>query len=101
MPFPRRIGCSPTNPLDVWEFASQWGDHPQEDLQQAIATCVVEHLLGYHFEQVFPLVEERALNDPNFTRMVSGCREFGQTQLSENSRKFDALIASARRGPAT
>ena len=38
-----------TEPEPVWSFIRRWGCHPQEDLRTAIAVCLLEHLLEYHF----------------------------------------------------
>ena len=47
-----------SNPEEVWAFACKWGGHPQEDIRNAIACCVLEHLLEHHFQSIFPRVEE-------------------------------------------
>jgi hypothetical protein len=39
-----------TNPQEVWTFARRWGCSPDDDLQAAIATCVLEHILERHFD---------------------------------------------------
>jgi len=35
-----------SDPESVWEFVSRWGQHHDEDLRMAVATCLLEHLLG-------------------------------------------------------
>jgi hypothetical protein len=45
-----------SEPEAIWSFVLRWGGHPQEDLRDAIACCLLEH----HFGAYFPLVEERA-----------------------------------------
>jgi uncharacterized DUF497 family protein len=37
-----------TDPEEVWPFVARWGTSTQEDLRVAIATCLLEHMLGYH-----------------------------------------------------
>ena len=44
-------------PEPIWRFICRWGSHPDEDLRSAIATCLLEHLLEYHFQASFPLFE--------------------------------------------
>jgi hypothetical protein len=44
-------------PEVVWPFVLRWGSHEDEDLRTAIATCLLEHLLEYHFDLIFPRVE--------------------------------------------
>src|SRR5829696_8189359 len=70
-----------SNPESVWRFVRRWDGHPQEDLRDAIATCLLEHLLEYHFETYFPQVEQAALSDPMFGDMFQRCWTFGQTKL--------------------
>jgi hypothetical protein len=78
-------------PVAVWSFIRRWGCHPQEDLRDAIATCLLEHLLEHHFSVFFPQVEQAALADPWFADTFQRCWQFGQTELPENSARFDAL----------
>jgi hypothetical protein len=47
-----------SDPEPVWQFVRRWAGHPQEDLRDAIATCLLEHLLEYHFETYFSHVEK-------------------------------------------
>lgn len=48
-----------THPAVVWEVVCEHGDSPDEDLRDAIATCLVEHLLEYHFDWVLPKLRKR------------------------------------------
>ena len=83
-----------TDPEEVWAFAKRWGGYPHdEDLRMAIATCILEHLLEYHFERIFPRAREVALADPAFGYTVRACWKFGQTKEPANEARFDALIA--------
>jgi hypothetical protein len=81
----------PTHPDEVWSFASRWGCADDDDLRDAIATCVLEHLLEHHFESMFPRVEELARSNSNFALTFRGCSKFGQSELPENSKRFDRL----------
>ena len=38
-----------SEPEAVWSFIARWGGHPQDDLRDAIACCLLEHLLEFHF----------------------------------------------------
>ncbi len=78
-------------PEAVWNFICTWGGHPQEDLRMAIATCLLEHLLEYHFLIYFPRVEEQVLNDPLFGDMFSSCAQFGQAGEQGNTDRFKTL----------
>jgi hypothetical protein len=83
-----------SHPEDVWAFVAHWGGHRDEDLRAAIATCLLEHLLEYHFDTIFPRVEQRASVDKRFGEMFGICSKFGQAELPENAQRFDALKAA-------
>lgn len=78
-------------PEAVWEFVDEWGNHPQEDLREAVASCLVEPLLEFHFDDFFPLVEERTISDAFFADMFLRCTRFGQAAELRNAKRFDAL----------
>lgn len=80
-----------TEPDSVWQFTLRWADHPQEDLRDAIATCLLEHLLEYHFEKYFPLVEEISSKNLLFADTFLRCWQFGQSEEPANAARFDAL----------
>jgi hypothetical protein len=80
-----------SEPEAVWSFIRRWGGHPQEDLRAAIATCLLEHLLEYHFAEYFPQAEQAALADPLFAETVQRCWQFGQAKEPGNAARFDAL----------
>jgi len=80
-----------SDPDAVWQFAARWGTHQQDDLRMAIATVVLEHLLEYHFDLIFPRVETLARRDPNFADTFSSCWKFGQSKLPANAAEFDRL----------
>lgn len=83
-------------PEPIWLFISRWGSHPDEDLRTAIATCLLEHLLEYHFQAYFPLVEERAGADGLFAFTFCMCSKFGQSEEPQNALRFDALQTRLR-----
>jgi hypothetical protein len=80
-----------TEPEAVWEFVRAWGGHPQQDLRNAIACCLLEHLLEHHFQLIFPRVEERVLCDPLFAGTYLRCWKLGQAEEAANSTQFDIL----------
>ena len=80
-----------SNPEEVWEFVVAWADHEQEDLRDAIATVLLEHLLEYHFDLIFPRVEVHAAASPLFADTFGRCWRFGQSALPQNAVKFDEL----------
>jgi len=71
-----------------------WGANQDADLRAAIATCLLEHLLEHHFELIFPRVERRVSVDKLFADTFTRCAKFGQSDLPENARRFDALKAA-------
>jgi hypothetical protein len=79
-------------PEAVWTFICRWGEHPQEDLRDAIATCLLEHLLEHHFAAYFPQVEQLALSKPLFGDTVLRCWPLGQSQEPGNAEQFRALV---------
>lgn len=81
-----------SDPLPVWEFTSTWGDHADEDLRAAIATCLLEHLLEHHFDLIFPLVQNKVRQHVEFLDPLVLCARFGQASTSENARQLDELI---------
>jgi hypothetical protein len=81
----------PDNPQEVWGFIRKWGKHPNEDLRTAIATCLLEHLLEYHFEDFFPMVKETCRQSKRFALTFKRCCQFGQAKLNKNSKAFIAL----------
>lgn len=82
-----------SDPEPIWEFIRCWGSHPQEDLRNAIATCLLEHLLEYHFDVYFPQVEIAAPADPLFGDTFQRCWLFGQSKEPGNEERFRALQA--------
>jgi hypothetical protein len=80
-----------SDPEPVWQFIRRWGGHAQEDLRNAVATCLLEHLLEYHFEAYLPEVEEAALADPLFGDTFLRCWQFGQAEEPGNAERFMLL----------
>jgi hypothetical protein len=86
-----------SEPEAVWAFAIRWGKHGQTDLRTAVATCLVEHLLEYHFELIFPLVRQAALNSVRFADTFERCWWFGQAEYPKNARRINGWSASFAR----
>lgn len=80
-----------SEPAAVWAFIRRWGGHPQEDLRDAVATCLLEHLLEYHFAAFFPQVEQLAVADPMFADTFRRCWQFGQAREPGNAGRYAAL----------
>jgi hypothetical protein len=90
-----------SDPEPVWQFILRWGTHPQEDLREAIATCLLEHLLEYHFEAYFPRVEQASLADPAFGDTFQRCWQFGQAEEAGNAERFVSLAERLQRQERT
>ena len=80
----------------VWAFVERWGVHADDDLRMAIATCVLEHLLEYHFDLSFPRLERLARSNPWFAEMVGWCSPFGEAELPENAAGINRLVKELR-----
>jgi hypothetical protein len=80
------------DPEPVWAFIERWGGHESEDLRTAIGLCLLEHLLGDHFDLIFPRVERRTAKDPLFAYTFRICRKMGQAETPENEARWDALL---------
>jgi hypothetical protein len=85
------------DPEPIWDFILRWGTHPQEDLRAAVATCLLEHLLEYHFATYFALVEKEAVANPLFADTVQRCWPFGSATDSDNVERFNTLAENSRK----
>ena len=83
-------------PEAVWPFVLRWGSHEDEDLRAAIATCLLEHLLEYHFDLIFPRVEAAAKSNACFAETTAQCWKFGEAKHPEQAQRFDRLCAEIR-----
>jgi len=66
-------------------------------LRTAVATCLLEHLLGHHFSRFFPRVEEATRSDALLADTFSKCWKFGQATEEGNAKRFDRLQAECRK----
>ena len=84
-------------PEAVWNFARRWGTYPDEDLRNAIATCLIEHLLQHHFDLMLPKVEQAVGADPEFAETVRRCWAFGQADTPDNIKRLSRVLKSGKR----
>ena len=84
-------------PEAVWSFVKRWGQHPNQDLRRAIATCLLEHLLEHHFEKIFPRVERLARENRLFAETVGMCWLFGQAEHKRNADRLKRLVEETRK----
>jgi hypothetical protein len=80
-------------PEAVWTFVTRWGSATNPDLRDAIATCLLEHLLQHHFELIFPRVELRVHGDSVFADTFKRCWKLGEAELPANAVRFEELKA--------
>jgi hypothetical protein len=84
---------SDSDPEEVWDFAYQWGQSSDEDLRSAIATCILEHLLGNHFDLIFPRVERAVKSSPEFADTFRRIWKFDQACEPANEKRVDRLMS--------
>jgi len=84
-------------PDAIWGFVLRWASSLDEDLRDAVATCLLEHLLQHHFARFFPQVEEAVRTDRVFAKTFRLCWKFGQAAESGNAERFDALRTECSR----
>ena len=85
------------DPDAVWEFARRWGSYPDADLRDAIATCLIEHLLEHHFELMLPKIEQAIRADPEFVETVQRCWAFGQADTPANIKRLGRVLKVGKR----
>ncbi|HXY03750.1 MAG TPA: hypothetical protein VEI49_09220 [Terriglobales bacterium] len=84
-------------PEAVWPFVLRWGSHEDEDLRAAVATLLLEDLLEYHFDLIFPRVEAAARSNQWFGKTTAQCWKFGQAKDPQRAVRFDDLRTELRR----
>lgn len=85
-----------SEPEAVWSFIQRWGGHPQEDLRDAVVTCLLEHLREYHFTAYCPQVQRIAPSDKVFADTFSRCRQCGQAMEPGNAELRETLRAAVK-----
>jgi hypothetical protein len=83
-------------PEAIWPFVLRWGSHEDEDLRAAVATLLLEHLLEYHFDLIFPRVELAARRNKWFGKTTTQCWKFGQAKDTQRAARFDELCGEIR-----
>ena len=81
-----------TQPQAVWAFVRRWGKHSNPDLRSAIATLLLEHLLEYHFDLIFPSVEGEVRISKRFRGTLKRCWKLGQAKNPRNAAKIGRLL---------
>lgn len=84
------------DPEPICAFILRWGSYPDADLQSAVASCLLEHLLELHFARFFPDVDAHVRRNAVFAETFARCWKFGQADDAPNSARFDALLEFVR-----
>ena len=59
------------------------------------AHCLLEHLLGYHFEEFFERSRQEILGgNRRFAATLNYCYKLGQAEEAQNACVFDDFLAS-------
>lgn len=70
-----------SNAEGVWQVICEFAESPDEDMRDAIATVLLEHLLEHHFERFFDRVKGKVeAGSPMFADTLRRCWAFGQAE---------------------
>jgi len=83
----------PQEPEAIWPFVLKWGSHKDDDVSAAIATVLLEHLLEYHFDLLFPRIETAAKSNLWFGKTTKLCWKFRQAKEPTRAARFDRLLS--------
>ncbi len=90
-----------TNPIPVCDFALKWARRRGRDLGAAIQCCLIEHLLEYHFDLVFPRMSKAARENGRvaefFIDLWKSPFQFGQAIEPKNRVRLKRLSSELRR----
>jgi hypothetical protein len=87
-----------SEPDAIWPFIVRWGSSADEDLRNAVATCLLEDLLQHHFSRFFLRVEETVRSNAMLADTFSRCWKLGQAKEKGNAERFERLQAECRKG---
>jgi hypothetical protein len=86
-----------SDPEAVWQVVCEHGASEDEDMRAGVATVLLEHLLGQHFDLYFPRLKERIeAGSPLLADTLGCCWAFGQA--GPRWAEVRALAAHARPG---
>ena len=84
-------------PEAVWGVVSEFGESEDEDMRDGVACVLLEHLLEYHFDLVFPRLKERIEGGARLLADTLGrCYAFGQAK--DRWREVETLLRDSRGG---
>ncbi|MGD9851868.1 MAG: hypothetical protein AB7T38_11420 [Nitrospirales bacterium] len=88
----------PTEPEPIWQFVCRWAELQDDDLRNALSTCVLEHILEYHFEKFFPLVKIAVRRNEAIADVFLRCWKFGLSEVPENAVHYEKLRKELKTG---
>jgi len=80
-----------SDPERIWPLVVKHGSRRHADARMAIATCILEHILEYHFDVFFPRVAVTARSCRWFRTTFGWCWQMGQAELPRNARRWRRL----------
>ena len=80
-----------SDPLPVWDFVRRWAANADEDMQDALASVLLEHLFEHHFALVYPLVQAAVRQDPGIAPLVARCWALGEATEGWHAAAFSQL----------
>ena len=91
----------PSDPIPVCDFAMKWARRRGRDLQAALHCCLIEHLLEYHFDLVFPRMRKAARENARiaegFIDLWQSPFQFGQATDPKNVARLRRLTNELKR----
>jgi uncharacterized protein (DUF433 family) len=86
-----------TEPEAIWPFALKWGSIPnEEDLSAAIGVLLIERLLQFHFDLIFPRAAQAARENPAFANTFTKSWKLGQAEEPARAEQYDKLRSEIR-----
>ena len=80
-----------TVPGLIWPLVLKHGSRRHADVRMAVATCVLDHILEYHFDAYFPRVAKASTRSPWFRDTFRSCWRTGLADLPRNARRWRSL----------
>ena len=85
-----------SHPEELWDFVLRWARHPQVDLRDAIACCLLEHILEHHFKSFFPRIVDEVKASRRFRDTLSRCYWMGEAAWPSSARALNRLVGKKR-----
>lgn len=88
-----------TEPRKIWSLVEKHGSSQNPEVRQAIATCVLEHVLQFHFDEYFSRVEQLINGgNSNFADTFRLCWKFDESWTNDDKRRWNALRSQLDEG---